>query len=69
MKTPDPEKAPVSLEDFRDLEPLLCQVLASLGYLMVDKEPGKPPKIDEEGLRALRIRLRSLPNARRKALQ
>jgi hypothetical protein len=69
MKTPDPEKAHVSLEDLRDLEPLLCQVLASLGYLTVGKEPGKPPRIDEQDLQALRIRLRSLPNVERKALQ
>ena len=62
------EKPPISLKQLRDLEPLLCQVLASLGYLKVNKEPGKPPRIDEQELQALRIRLRSLQNAERTAL-
>jgi hypothetical protein len=63
------EKPPVSPKQLRELEPLLCQVLASLGYLKVNKEPGKPPRIEEQELKALRIRLRSLPNAERRALQ
>ena len=69
MKMSNSEKPPVSLKQLRDLEPLLCQVLASLGYLKVNKEPGKPPRIEEQELKALRIRLRSLPNAERRALQ
>jgi hypothetical protein len=68
MKTSDSEKPPISLKQLRDLEPLLCQVLASLGYLKVNKEPGKPPRIDAQELQALRSRLRSLQNAEREAL-
>ena len=68
MRMSNSEKPPVSLKQLRDLEPLLCQVLASLGYLKVNKEPGKPPRIDEQELQALRIRLRSLQNAERTAL-
>jgi len=68
MKMSNSEKRPVSLKQLRDLEPLLCQVLASLGYLKVNKEPGKPPRIDEQELQALRIRLRSLQNAERTVL-
>ena len=68
MRMSNSEKPPVSLKQLRDLEPLLCQVLASLGYLKVNKEPGKPPRIDEQELQALRIRLRSLQNAERTVL-
>jgi len=68
MRMSNSEKPPISLKQLRDLEPLLCQVLASLGYLKVNKEPGTPPRIDEQELQALRIRLRSLQNAERKAL-
>jgi hypothetical protein len=68
MKMSNSEKPPVSLKQLRDLEPLLCQVLASLGYLKVNKEPGKPPRIDQQELQALRIRLRALQNAERTAL-
>lgn len=69
MRKSDSEKPPVSLKQLQELEPLLCQVLASLGYLKVIKEPGTPPRIDEQQLQAFRMRLRSLPNAERKALQ
>jgi hypothetical protein len=68
MRMSNSEKPPISLKQLRDLEPLLCQVLASLGYLKVNKESGKPPRIDEQELQALRFRLRSLQNAERKAL-
>ena len=68
MRMSNSEKPPVSLKQLRDLEPLLCQVLASLGYLKVNKEPGKPPRIDEQELQALRIRLRALQNAERTVL-
>ena len=68
MRMSNSEKPPISLKQLRDLEPLLCQVLASLGYLKVNKEPGKPPRIDEQELQALRIRLRSLQNAERTVL-
>src|SRR5207249_12185848 len=69
IRTPNSDKPPVSLKQLQELEPLLCQVLASLGYLKVNREPDKPPSIDEQELQALRIRLRSLPNAERRALQ
>jgi hypothetical protein len=62
------KKPPIPLKQLQDLEPLLCQVLASLGYLKVSKEPGKPPRIDEQELQALRIRLQSLQNPERTAL-
>ena len=69
MTTSNSEKPLVSPKQLQELEPLLCQVLASLGYLKVNKEPGKPPRIDEQELQALRIRLRSLPNPERRALE
>jgi hypothetical protein len=47
-------------DQLRELEPIVCQVLASLGFLTVHKEQGKPPRIDEQELETLRARLRSL---------
>jgi hypothetical protein len=54
------ETLPTTAEQLRELEPIVCQVLASLGFLTVHKEQGKPPRIDEQELEALRDRLRSL---------